>query len=325
MKNYEKENKQEFLRLLARFRNKKIGVIGDVMLDHYLHGEVDRISPEAPTPIVCVKSESFVPGGAANVAKNIVAVQGNAFLIGVIGKDASGAMLKKTLQEEGIDVRGVLTTSDRPTTQKTRIIARGHQMVRVDREGAHAISAMAQAQLLKFIRANIRKWDGIIFSDYAKGCITKKLAQAIIALANKYKKPIVGDVKPRNAFYFDGVTLLAPNRNEACAIAAKEVVREAGEAMQEKLHCNVLITQGADGMTLFEGKNRTHFPAKSHEVFDVTGAGDTVTAIVTLALASGAFLKDAAYLANCAAGIVVAKQGTATASPEELENNLKNG
>lgn len=318
MKHYKKEHRADLLRLLASFRNKKIAVIGDVMLDHYMYGEVERISPEAPTPIVLVKSESYVPGGAANVAKNITSVGGKAFLVGIVGRDAPGALLMNSLQKEGIDVRGIYTTSDRPTTQKMRVVALAHQMIRVDREHTDTISKKMEAHLLRFVRAHIKKWDGIIFSDYAKGCMSEGLAHAVVALARKYQKPLVGDVKPRNAFMLDGATLLAPNHKEALAISGRDNVLSAGRAIQKNLHCSVLVTRGADGMTLFEGANQTHFPAEAREVFDVTGAGDTVTAVATLALGGGASLLDAAYLANCAAGIVVGKRGTATVSLEEL-------
>lgn len=324
MKHYGRENKERLLRLLAQFPSRKICVIGDVMLDHYLYGDVDRISPEAPTPIVLVHQESSVPGGAANVAKNIVAADGAVFLVGVVGKDASGATLRKMLHLAGVDIRAIYAVPDRPTTQKVRIVARGHQMVRVDKESVHAISRKAQERIARFVSANIHRLDAIVFSDYAKGCLSEPLTRDIIALARKAGKPVIGDVKPQNASCFSGATLLTPNHKEASAIALRDGVSQAGRYIQKKLRCDVLITQGASGMTLFDGARQVHFPAHTHEVYDVTGAGDTVTAIAALALASGASLSDAAYLANCAAGIVVAKQGTAVASAKELAAYLKN-
>jgi len=317
-------NKKKLIKIVDNFKGKRIGVIGDLMLDQFIWGDAERISPEAPVPVVFVQRESFVPGGAGNTANNISALGGKAFIIGLIGKDIAGQKLEKEFKKRGINAQGILKNSKKPTIQKIRVIARGQQMIRIDKENLANISNQEKNKVIDFISSQIQNWDGIVISNYTKGFITESLSQEIINLSKKYQKFIIVDTKPKQAFYFKDVSLLTPNFQEAKEISGKESLKEAGKAIQEKLNCNVLITQGADGMTLFEKNKIRHFPAKAKEVFDVSGAGDTVTGVFAIALASGANLEEAAVIANHAAGIVVGKIGTAVVLPEELKKDLEN-
>lgn len=319
-----KENQKDLIKFLADFKGKRIGVLGDLMLDQYILGDVERISPEAPVPVLVVGKEFFVPGGAGNVAANIAALGGKVFVSGAIGKDEAGNILINKFKAKNIDTGGVIKIANSPTTQKVRILARGQQLVRIDRENNLDIVTEIKKKIVSFVSKYIRDWDGLVISDYAKGFVSKNLTQAVINLARRYKKPVIGDTKPKHAHYFKNVTLLAPNHKEAVEIAGNEDIKKAGKIIQKKLNCSVLITQGPQGMSLFEKNKVEWFPAKAKEVFDVTGAGDTVTAILALCLASGLNLRAATIMANHAAGIVVAKRGTATVSIEELIYDLKN-
>ena len=314
---------KNLIKIVNKFKGKKIGVIGDLMLDHFIWGDVERISPEAPIPIVLAKKESFMPGGAGNTAANIAALGGKVFVVGLIGKDLAGKTLLSEFKKLGIETQGVVSHVQKPTTQKIRIIARTQQIVRVDKEDAQCISSDIEKKLLEFIASHIKEWDGIVVSDYAKGLIAKNLAETLVSLAVKYKKPIIGDIKPEHTPFFKNIALLTPNNKESLLIAGVSDTREAGKIIQKQLNCSVLLTQGAEGVTLFENKKIKHFSTVAREVFDVSGAGDTVAAAATLALASGANLEQAAIIANHAAGIVVGKLGTATVNPKELKNRLQ--
>ncbi len=313
---------KKLVELVNNFKGKKIGVIGDLMLDHFIWGDVERISPEAPIPVVLAHKESFIPGGAGNTASNIAALGGKVFLVGLAGKDEAGKKLISEFQKIDVDTSGVLISSQKPTIQKIRIVARGQQVVRVDKENTEYISKDIEKKLISFILPNIKEWDGIVVSDYAKGVITKNFAQTLVKLAVKHKKPIICDVKPKHAPYFKNATLLSPNHKECLEIAGVEDERQAGKIIQKQFNCSVLLTQGARGVTLFGNKEIKHFPAMAKEVFDVSGAGDTTVAVATLALASGANLEQASIIANHAAGIVVGKLGTAVVFPQELKQNL---
>lgn len=315
---------RELRKIVEQFKNKKIAVIGDLMLDHYIFGSVRRVSSEAPVSIVEADKEDYVPGGAGNTAFNIRALGANVFIVGAVGKDREGERLSRELENKGIDTAGIMEISSRPTTQKIRVIVQGQQVVRIDRESKKQIDSQRENRAINLLCSRIKDFDGLVISDYQKGFITEKMAQNIIKLANENQRPIVGDSKSKNISHFKGITVLTPNEEEALRMTGSEKLIEAGRAIQRKLGSNVIITQGAEGMTLFE-KEKTvkHFPTKAKKVFDVTGAGDTVAASIVLVLASGANLKQAVIIANYAAGIVVAKLGTASVSLEELKSALR--
>jgi len=315
-------DKEKILNIIEKFKDKKIGVIGDLMLDQFIWGDVERISPEAPVPVVFVEKESFVPGGAGNTANNIASLGGKPFIIGIVGEDLAGQILEKEFKKRRVNTQGIFKNSKKPTTQKIRVIARGQHVVRIDRENHDRLGEKEKSKVVDFISSHIKDWDSLVISDYAKGFITEDLAKEIISLAKRYNKFIIADTKPRQAVYFKNVSLITPNFKEAKEISGKEKIEEAGKEIQEKLNCNVLITQGAEGMTLFENKKIKHFSARAKEVFDVSGAGDTVVGVFALAQSAGADLEQAAIIANCAAGIVVGKVGTATVSLEELKKDL---
>ncbi len=314
---------KRLIEIIENFKGKKIGVIGDVMLDHFMWGDVERISPEAPVPVVLVTKESFIPGGAANTASNIAALGGEVFLVGAVGFDFAGKQLISELEKRKINTNGLLIEKGRDTIQKIRVVARGQQLARVDKERIKDLYSRQEKKAVNFIAPRVKNWDCLVISDYNKGFITKKLNQSIIKLARRYGKPIVGDTKPERALYFKNVTLLSPNTKEAIAMAGTSNIREAGRMIQKRLNCSVLIKRGAEGMILFEKNKIIKLSTKAKEVFDVVGAGDTVAAVVSLALASGANLNQAAVIANHAAGIVVGKIGTATVSLEELKKDLE--
>lgn len=314
---------KNLIKIVDSFKGKKIGVIGDLMLDHFMWGDVDRISPEAPVPVVLVKKETFVPGGAGNTAANIVALGGGSFVLGLIGEDSAGKIVLSEFKKRGVKTDGIIESSNKMTTQKIRVIARSQQIVRVDKEDARYIDGDVEKRILGFISAHIKEWQGLVISDYAKGIITKNLVENIISLAAKYKKPIICDVKPKHAPFFKNTTLLCPNQKEALEIAGTSDIKKAGKIIQKQLNCSVLITQGAEGMTLFENNKIKHFPATAGEAFDVSGAGDTVVAAAILSLSAGANFEQAAIIANYAAGIVVGKLGTATVGPEELKKEIQ--
>lgn len=314
----------QFPKFAEKFKKTKIGVIGDVMLDRYILGEVKRISPEASVPVFTVEKEFFAPGGAANVAANIAALGGKVFVAGVVGKDEAGNVLIKQLKVRKIDTTGIVKIANGLTTQKTRIVTRSQQLIRIDKENNSGIAAGIEKKLTNFISKNIKNWDGLIISDYAKGVVGKKIVQSAINLAKRHKKPVIGDAKPKNARYFKNISVLAPNHKEAAEMAGTNDIKRAGRIIRKKLNCSVLITQGPQGMTIFEKDKIESFSSKAKEVFDVVGAGDTVTAVLALCLASGFDLRTAAIVANHAAGIVVGKKGTSTVSPKELVDDLKN-
>ncbi|MBU4367254.1 D-glycero-beta-D-manno-heptose-7-phosphate kinase [Patescibacteria group bacterium] len=314
----------KLIKIVNNFSGKKIGVVGDLMLDHFMWGDVERISPEAPIPVVLVEKESFSPGGAGNTAANIAALKGETFIVGLVGCDQAGDFLFREFQKRGIKTSGVIRDSLKPTTQKIRVVARGQQMVRIDKEDNGCINAKIERKIINFINLNIKQWQALVISDYDKGLLNKELVQKIMKLAKKHKIPTIGDARPKNAIFFKNITLLTPNHKEAVEIAGANNLREAGKIIQKKLNCDILITQGAEGMTLFEKNRIQHFSTKAREVFDVAGAGDTVVATLALALATGSSLKEAAIISNHAAGIVVGKLGVATINQKELKDSLEN-
>ncbi|MHC2995234.1 MAG: D-glycero-beta-D-manno-heptose-7-phosphate kinase [Candidatus Atribacteria bacterium] len=317
--------KERLIKIADNFKRKRIGVIGDLMLDQFIWGEVERISPEAPVPVVLFTRETFTPGGAGNTAHNIATLGGKVFVVGLVGKDKAAKQLLHKLKMSDVDITGIIKAPNRVTTQKVRIIVRNQQVVRVDREDTDYINNRIEKKVINFVASHIKDWDVLAISDYAKGLITEKLAKEIIKLAKEHGKPILVSTKrAKHAPYFKNCTFLISNYKEAAEIAGVEDLESAGKVIQEQLNCNVLITQGPEGMTLFAENKAKYFPTKKREVFDVGGAGDTVMAAFVLALVSGANFEEAAIIANHAAGVVVGKIGTATISPEELKSDLQN-
>ncbi len=314
--------------LLSRFSKAKVLVVGDLMLDEFVWGKVSRISPEAPVPVVWVQSESVMPGGAANVANNIRSLGGQVALAGAVGEDRWGQVLREELSRRQIDTAGIVTAK-RPTTVKTRVIAHHQQVVRVDREHQEPLTAATIRQLTDLIAKRLPQLDAVVIEDYGKGVITRQLLETVVPLARRHGKIITVDPKEEHFDLYHRVTALTPNRDEAGRMVGRELEHEtdvdrAGREIVKRLECDgVLITLGEDGMCLLERSgSRTRIPTVAQEVFDVAGAGDTVIAAFTLALASGADMAQAARIANQAAGIVIGKLGVAVATPAELRATL---
>jgi len=315
--------------LFNRFKNTGILVIGDLMVDRYVWGKVKRISPEAPVPVVEVSDENILPGGASNVANNLISLGGRVFMAGIIGNDNMGKRLLKELEGKGINIDGIIVSNDRPTTIKTRIIAHNQQVVRFDREVTSEINRSALASMLSYVKRCLPEIKGIIISDYCKGVITKILIKKLLEMID-LERFIAVDPKVGHFDYYKGVSLITPNIMEASFGSGIEITNEkslvlAGRKLIEKLGCRaVLITRGEEGMTLFEKNGKvTHIPTFAKEVYDVTGAGDTVIATFTLTHCAGASLRDAAIYANHAAGIVVGEVGTAVISRDKLISNIR--
>ena len=311
--------------LLGKFPGKKILIVGDVMLDEYVWGDVTRISPEAPVPVVNVQRRTYACGGAANVAANVASLQGQAILASVSGEDIGGRRLREILIETGVDTKGLFTVADRPTSSKLRVIARSQQVVRVDSERISGLEADAEDELLSSIEERLSGADACVISDYGKGVVSSRVAQHVIQSASEQRKPVVADPKGTDFAKYRGATVVTPNVTEAEAILGVELrggqaIMEAGRSLGELLDGgSVVLTRGAEGMSVFSGPAEPlHIPVIAKKVYDVTGAGDTVLAVLTLALASGASLADAATLANIAAGLVVGKLGTSTVELSEL-------
>ncbi len=316
--------------IISKFSDAKVLVIGDLILDEFVWGEVSRISPEAPVPVVWVKSESFMPGGAANVANNTASLGAVTYIAGVVGSDERAGILKEGLIEKGINVDGVITDDGRPTTLKTRVVANHQQVVRIDREKIEGISSSALDKIIIYVKGIIDQMYAIIIEDYGKGVISARLLKEILTIAKKRGKIITVDPKEEHFSYYKGVTAITPNHHEAAqaiGIKAKDSqsILKIGKAFLKKLNCEgVLITLGENGMQLFQKNGAvTHIPTVAQEVFDVSGAGDTVISAFTLALALGVDMKDAAYVSNIAAGIVVGKVGIAVITQKELIERLK--
>ncbi len=323
-------NRSRAAELLKRFTRTRILVIGDLMLDEFVWGSVDRISPEAPVPVVWVERESVMPGGAANVAANIRAVGGQVELLGVVGEDEVGRRLLQEVQRQGISTEWIVSDPRRPTTSKSRVIAHHQQVVRIDRERLERVGGPALESVLRAAQALIRQVDGIVIEDYGKGLIQPALLKTVIGLAHRQGKIVTVDPKEEHIPFYRGVTALTPNKREA-SLAAGLVIRDdatlhqAAEKILRRLKPEaLLVTLGEEGMYLFpkDGKNPVRIPTVAREVFDVSGAGDTVIAVFTLARAGGASFLEAATLANAAAGVVVGKVGVAACSAGELLKRL---
>ena len=319
---------QAELQIIDKFAGRRLAVIGDSMVDRFLWGRVDRISPEAPVPVVRVEKETVKLGGAANVAANIRALGAEAVLFGICGPDEAGRQLRGLLTDRGIDDSGLVDCNDRPTTIKTRIIAHNQQVVRADREEDTPVSASEVDQLAERLEKS-GPFDGIIFSDYGKGVLTDEALKLFIAAGKKAGVPMVVDPKKGDFSQYKGVTSLTPNQKEAeqaCALPIRDAatLQEAGSRLLERTSAEtVLITRGEHGMALFYQDGRDgHLDTRATTVYDVTGAGDTVIAVYTLALATGAEFLDAAQLANHAAGLAVRELGTAAITADQLRGIL---
>lgn len=332
-------------RLIPRLRGKRIGVLGDLMLDRYLWGTASRLSPEAAVPVVDFAGQSECLGGAGNVAANLAALGARVEAFGVIGKDAEGEALRECLRAAGVGDKGVPSERERVTTLKTRVIARHHQIVRIDRERGEALSGEVEEKLLRSLFTSLRHLDALVLSDYDKGLITDSFADRVLSAAHQLKVPVFVKPKTSRVYAYRGARAIVCNAKEAGFFVGRSLrdeksVEEAGRALLAHFGCSaVVITHGENGMSIFEeaSPRHVHIPATSFEVtyarvgqpgmergstgrqvFDVTGAGDTVLSVLALAVAAGASLVDAAVLANTAAGVVVGKLGTATVSPKEL-------
>lgn len=317
---------------LQRLAHGRILVVGDVMLDHFIWGHVRRISPEAPVPIVEVTKEEFYPGGAANVARNISPFSPHTHLMGRVGKDMAADKLRALLIEDQVDPAPLLVHETLPTISKARVVARQQQIVRVDREKLLPQTDDELAEVGQRLRKLAPNLDAIILEDYGKGFITEKLMQLVAKIAAEHKLIVTVDPSPRNPLSWAGVSLVKPNRLEAFAAAGLEdhllpeaplenkELLEVGRVLLAKWNvASVLVTLGEQGMMLFERDAAPHhIPTRAREVFDVSGAGDTAIALLTLALATGMSLLEAAEISNHASGIVVGKLGTATLTPDEL-------
>jgi rfaE bifunctional protein kinase chain/domain len=301
----------------------RVLVVGDLMLDEYVWGDVRRISPEAPVPVVEITRRSHAPGGAANVAAGVIALGGVPAIIGVTGADAAGDRLRGSLEAGGIDVSGLVVDATRPTTNKTRFIARAQQVVRADEEDRSALEEGLVAQLLSNVEAQLGVSDCVVLSDYGKGVITDSVAQSVISAARATSTPVVVDPKGLRFTKYAGATVITPNDLELAQAAHVQISSHgelvaAAERLAAECQANLLVTRGAAGMTLVGLSGRLDVPARARDVFDVTGAGDTVVAVLAVALGRGLALKEAMVLANAAAGVAVGKVGTVAVTTAEL-------
>ena len=317
--------------LVERFHDTAVLVIGDVMIDEYIWGNVSRISPEAPVPILDMVSESQRLGGSANVINNLHSLGGQPYLCSVIGNDTTGQRLTESLQSIDVKTDTLIVDPTRPTTRKTRLIAHHQQVARLDRESREEIQREYTKQIIDMTAHMLPNIDAIIIEDYGKGVVTGELVREIVTLAMRQSKIVAVDPKTSHFDRYNGVSVITPNHHEAGAslhmtLDNHERLLLAGKQLLEKLQNDyVLITRGEEGMSLFERQSHmvTHVPTMAQEVYDVTGAGDTVIAALTLGLASGGNPADAVLLSNAAAGVVVGKIGTATSNLEELRGVLQ--
>lgn len=320
-------SKKRALNIIAGFSKSGVLVVGDVMVDHFIWGKVSRISPEAPVPVVDVQNDSILLGGCANVLNSIDAIGGRVRMTGVIGADAIGRGLINDLRGRKIDTAGIIVEKGRPTTLKTRIVAHGQQVVRFDQESKKPVPNSSTQKILKYVESLRDEIGAIVVSDYNKGVVSRELIAGIKRIAADREIFVCVDPKKSDFSIYSGVDIITPNHHEAQRAAGIEIVNgddlmHLGEALLTRYDFRtILVTRGEEGMSLFEKGRKvshTHFPAQAKEVYDVTGAGDTVIGVLALALSAGADAKEATALANHAAGIVVGKVGTASVSQKEL-------
>jgi D-glycero-beta-D-manno-heptose-7-phosphate kinase len=315
--------RDRLLQLIQRMKSSRVAVVGDIMLDRYLVGDTDRLSPEAPVPVVTVAERHAALGGAANVAANVAALGAQCLLVGVVGDDGDGAAIRQELAVARLEDRFVLTVAGRPTTSKTRIIARGQQIVRIDDEVDSLVNGQDLTRLIAAARDALADADALLLEDYNKGALSPSLIVAVMEVARRRGIPIVVDPKYRQFFEYQGATVFKPNRRELESALGAAVDLQNGNALPEVLARlkvdNLLVTLGSEGMVLVtKDGNLTQIPSIARQIYDVSGAGDTVTAWLGTALAAGASVREAAQLANYAAGVEVGKPGVATVSPEEV-------
>jgi rfaE bifunctional protein kinase chain/domain len=323
---------KELEEYIDRFPSTNIFVLGDIILDEYIWGDVSRISPEAPVPVVDIKTETKKLGGSANVVHNIISLGGKSILSGVIGEDDTGMEIIESLHGLGLITEGVLMDPGRPTSIKTRVVARNQHVVRFDRENRRPLGPRITDKLLNFLEKNIDNIDAVIVADYGKGVISSQLMKGLRDLVMDSDIILAVDPKMDHFEYYREIDVITPNHNEAGSFCRFEIVDEetlikAGMKMLNDLKCkSVLITQGKEGMTLFEkGEEPCHIPTIARKVFDVSGAGDTVISTLCLGLASGMDLKSAAVISNLASGIVVGEVGTSVVTSEQLKNVINSG
>jgi len=302
--------------IIEGFKNKHIVVVGDIILDKYIYGDVSRINPEAPVPVLNVKKVKYVLGGATNVAANITSLGGRCTIMGQVGKDDAGAKVKELLKEQDIDFN-LIENENFMTIKKTRIVAKNQHVVRVDWEIPKEIEEEHVGNVIKSIKAS--GCDMIIVSDYAKGTVTKELMDGLKTSDTK----IIVDPKPKNKELYKGVFLITPNTQESREMTGTKDIEKMGKELVKQLGCNVILTRSEEGVSVFSGEKHHYIPAKAREVYDVTGAGDTFVAAISLAISSGASLSEAALVANHASGISVSKLGTATVTTNELLSNFE--
>ncbi len=317
--------RSELKKILSKFSSCRLAVLGDVMLDEFYWGKVDRISPEAPVPVVQIKEETWRPGAAANVAANLVALGAKADIFGIVGDDGAGRRLSEELEAQKIGTSGLIVDSGRRTTVKTRVIGHKQQMIRIDRESTEAIDYQRQKQILDAIMDLSDELDGVIISDYAKGVIVEDLLKNLIDKFRKKGKFIAIDPKLKNFGIYKKPTIITPNTKEAESTLGRvfeseeDVLKGGMDLLKQTQSDAILITRSEHGMSLFEkGKAPITIPTQAVDVFDVTGAGDTVIATFSLALASGCTMDEAAQVANLAAGVVVGIVGTASANADQV-------
>ena len=308
---------------LNQCQDKTILVVGDVMLDQYTFGDVSHISPEAPVPVLQKSKDTFVPGGAANVASNITALGARAVLVGVVGDDKEKDILQQLVIDRGVDA-ALIVDATRPTTLKHRVVTGdNHQFLRIDRESTDAVDATVEDNIFSHVASSMEVCDAVILSDYAKGLFTKRLTHEILARAKKLGKKVYADIKPENKNLFVGVDLVTPNLKESEEMSGSKNVTIAGKQFAQHFDANVFVTRGKDGISVFDIHGEEfRIPSRRVSVYDVSGAGDTVLAVAALTHSSGIDLVSSAICANTAAGVVVQKPGTATLSLEELISAL---
>jgi len=315
--------RDRLLHLIQRMKESRVVVVGDIMLDRYLVGDTERLSPEAPVPVVTVRERHAALGGAANVAANVAALGARSLLVGVVGDDTDGAAIRQELAVARLEDRFVLSVAGRPTTSKTRIIARSQQIVRIDDEVDTLLDGHDLERLVRAAREALADADALLLEDYNKGALPPALIAAVMEVARHRGIPIVVDPKFRQFFEYAGATVFKPNRRELESALGAAVDLQNGNALPQVLARlkvdNLLVTLGAEGMVLvMKDGSSTHFPTIARAIYDVSGAGDTVTAWMGTALAAGASVRESTQLANYAAGVEVGKAGVATVSPEEV-------
>jgi rfaE bifunctional protein kinase chain/domain len=316
-------SRDRLLQLIQRMKTSRVAVIGDIMIDRYLYGDTERLSPEAPVPVVTVRDRTAKLGGAANVAANVASMGASCLLVGTVGDDSDGAAIRQELVVARLDGRHVVTIAGRPTTSKTRIIARSQQIVRIDDEVDALLEGLDLDRLIRSASDALADADALLLEDYNKGSLAPALIAEVMAVARRRGIPVVVDPKYRQFFAYAGATVFKPNRRELESALGAAVDLQNRNAIPEVLARlkvdNLLVTLGADGMLLvMKDGSSLRIPSIARQVFDVSGAGDTVTAWLGTALAAGASLVEAAQLANYAAGVEVGKPGVATVSPEEV-------